>query len=114
SLSANTAGPRKHQLLATNSDHGLLVDEATSITRLLDSCLQLEHATGAGISCIRCPVIPRCAIRHDALAGRRDGARHVAEICGAVEVILPEVGAEADSELLFSASECARAVGRSR
>src|SRR5207237_3556507 len=106
-ISATSSAPEQNDLLAMYSEQALLVDAAASVTRLLDAHLDFEHAADAGPARIRRPVIPWRAIRDRALADRRDRSCHVAQIRGAVHLILPQVSADADAELLFATAKCA-------
>ena len=96
-----------------DAKHALLIDEPASVTRLLDAHLQLQNSTDAHQASVGRPVISRRAVRDRALANWSHRARHVAEVRGAIQVILTQISGEADAELLLASAERA-GTGRRR
>src|SRR5437868_14919686 len=97
-----------------NSEQTLLVHEPAPIARLLDAHLQLDRAARSGPATVGRPIVSRRSIGNRRLTDRSDGSRHVAQVCRGVEVILTQVGAKTDSELLLAATERAGVAGCSR
>src|SRR5207302_2033829 len=112
SFAANSAEPWQNDLLAMHSEQTLLIDESSSVTRLLDAHLYLDDTLSSGPASITRPVISRRAVSHYALSGWRDRSGDVAEIRRAVQIILAQIAADADTKLLLMTAERAPAYGR--
>src|SRR3981081_3607262 len=66
-FSPDSTEPGQHDLVSAHSDHALLIDESSSVSRLLDARLDLQPAAGAGPPCIGRPVVSRLTIWHRVL-----------------------------------------------
>src|SRR5436190_2041401 len=97
-----------------NSEQTLLVHEPAPIARLLDAHLQLDRAARSRPATVGRPIVSRRSIGNRGLTHGSDGSRHVAQIRLGVEVILAQVGAETDSDLLLATAERAGVAGCSR
>src|SRR5204862_6774994 len=94
-----------HPLVGVYSEKTLLIYKPAAIARLLDTRLQLHHASRSRPTQIARPVVPRRAIGDRALADRSHSSGDVPEVCRGIEVILLPICAQPDAELLFAAAK---------